>query len=130
MRPLRAWLRRLASVCGGDQRDRELADELESHIQLHIDDNVRAGMSPTEARRQALLTLGGVDQTKERYRDRRGVPIVENLIRDIRYAMRRLRRAPGFTCAAVVMVALGVGANTSTFSQLYAIVIRPLPYDH
>jgi predicted permease len=130
MRPLRAWLRRLASVCGGDRRDRELADELESHIQLHIDDNVRAGMSPTEARRQALLTLGGVDQTKERYRDRRGVPIVENLIRDIRYAMRRLRRAPGFTCAAVVMVALGVGANTSTFSQLYAIVIRPLPYDH
>ena len=113
-----------------DRVERELSEELESHLQMHIEDNLRSGMSPIEARRQAVLALGGIDQTKERYRDRRGLPRLENLIRDVRYGVRRLRSTPGFSLAAIVMVALGVGVNTMMFSQLYAIILRPLPYEH
>ena len=92
MRRLRALLLRLGGLFGKQPRDRELADEMESHLQLHIDDNLRRGMSQAQARREAHMKLGGVEQTKESYRERRGLPLLETLFQDVRYAVRMLRK--------------------------------------
>lgn len=93
MRRLRAFFVRLASVFGRSRQERELAEELEGHLQMHIDDNLRAGMTPEAARRDAILKLGGVEATKEKYRERRNVPVLETLLRDVGLAARTLRSA-------------------------------------
>src|SRR6266436_4810322 len=128
MRSLRALLLRVGGLFRKDRRDADLSSELESHLRMHIEDNLHAGMSPEEARRQALIKLGGVEQTKEMVRERRGLPILEILLRDLRLGGRLVAATARFTFVAVFTLALGIGATTGVFSVVYGVLLRPLPY--
>lgn len=120
-------LARLGGTFTAARREREMAAELEAHLALHIDDNIRAGMSPTEARRQALLKFGPVESVKEAYRDRSGIPVVSHVARDVGYALRMLRKSPGFSATVILTTALAVAVNAAIFTLLNAAALRSLP---
>jgi hypothetical protein len=127
MNRLRGWLLRLGELFGRERREHDLAAEMESHLQLHIDENLRAGMSAEEARRQALIKLGGIEQTKEMVRERRGLPMLEVLLQDLRFGVRMLSKNPGFTAVATLTLALGIAANATIFSFVSAAMLRRPP---
>jgi macrolide transport system ATP-binding/permease protein len=102
LRPLRGWLVRLVGLFNRKRREREFAEELESHLGLHIEDNIRAGMSPEEARWRAIIKLGGVTLNKELYREQRGLPMLETLFHDLRYGARMLMKQKSVTVIGVL----------------------------
>jgi predicted permease len=128
MRKLRSLWIRFIGIFGSGQAAPEVDAELESHLQMHIDDNLRAGMSAGEARRRALIQLGGLEQTRQAVHERSTLPWIENLAQDVRFALRQIRRSPGFALAAVTLLALGLGSVTTVFSLIDAILLKPLPY--
>ncbi len=128
MKKLRALALRVAGVFWKDRREQEFAAEIESHLQMQYDDNLRAGMTPEEARRAALVKLGGVEQTRQAYRERGTVPFFEVVAQDLRFALRQLVKNPGFAFTAIFVLALGMGASIAIFAFVDAALLKPLPY--
>jgi macrolide transport system ATP-binding/permease protein len=130
MKSLRRFFARLASFTTRRAQDERLKEEIDEHIALQTAENIRAGLSPVEARRQALLKFGGVEAIKQDYRAKRGLPFIENAVQDVRFALRSLRRTPGLTAFVVITLALGVGMTSAMFSMVDALIFRPYPVPH
>jgi predicted permease len=128
MHPLREAFNRIRSFFRKDPLDRELNDEMASHLEMAAEENIRRGMSPEAARREALLRFGGLQQSREQHREARGLPWLDVLMQDLRFTFRTLKREWGFTLVAVLILALGIGANITVFSVVNTILLRPLPF--
>ncbi len=124
---LRALLARLRGTVRRGALDTQLDEEIRAHLDMQIDEYVSQGLTPDDARLAALRRFGGVDQVKEEYRDRRGVPALESIARDVRYSLRLLGRTPGFAAIAIVTLAVGIGSATTIFTMINRALFRPLP---
>jgi hypothetical protein len=128
MKRLIPWFSRIAGLARSPQRESALAAEVDSHIAMHVEDKMRAGLTAEQARREAILQLVGLERTKQAYRDRSTIPLVEAMFRDLRFALRQLRKNSGFAFTAILMLALGICANVAIFSFVDAVLMKPLPY--
>jgi len=126
MRPLRRFLRRLSSWTRRRQDEERLQQEIEEHLALQTAENIRGGLAPVEARRHAVLKFGTVEAIRDDYRAQKGLPFLETLVQDTRHAMRRLRKSPAFTITTVLTLALGIGATTSIFTLVHAVILKSL----
>jgi predicted permease len=125
---LRSFFSRLRGMLGKSRSDDELNSELRAHLEALTEENVRRGMSSEEARYAARREFGGFEQTKESYRDLRGLPFVETFLQDVRIGFRSLLKRPGFTAIAILTLALGIGVNTSLFTVVHGVLFSPLPF--
>ena len=130
MRFLRRFFIRLSNFTAGRRADQRLQEEMAEHLALQTEENLRAGMSPPEARRQAALKLGAAQAIREHHHAEQSLPLAENFLFDLRYAFRMLYRSPGFSLIAIATMALGVGATTAIYSVIDATLLHPLPYHH
>jgi macrolide transport system ATP-binding/permease protein len=130
MKFLKRFFARLTSFTTRRAQDERLREEFEEHITLQTAENIRAGLSPVEARRQAMLKFGGLEAIKQDYRAKRGLPFVENVVQDVRFALRSLRHTPGLTAFVVITLALGIGMTSATFSMVDGLIFRPYPVPH
>ena len=124
----RTLLSRFAALFRRRDLDSDLEDELSAHLELAIAEKLRSGMRPEEARTAALRAFGGMAQTREAYRVQRGFPWIDRTVRDLRFASRTLRKSPGFTLTALLTLALSIGAVTSVFSVVDAVMLRPFAF--
>src|SRR5882757_8875804 len=130
MRFLRRFFIRFSNFTTGRRADQRLHEEMAEHLALQTEENLRAGMSPAEARRQAALKLGAAQAIREQHHAEQGLPLAENFLFDLHYALRMLHRSPGFSLIAIATMALGVGATTAIYSVIDATLLHPLPYPH
>ena len=127
MKSLRRFRNRLLNSAARAAQEERLREEIAEHIALQTEENLCAGLSPVEARRQALLKFGGVEAMKQDYRAQRGLPLIENLLGDLRNAARAIRRMPGLAAVIIVSLAIGIGVNTTILSWIQMILLQPLP---
>ena len=128
MKLLRRFFTRLSNLATGRSADQRLQDEIAEHLAFQTEENIRAGMPVSEARRQAALKFGATQAIRERHHAEHSLPFIENLLFDLRYAVRMLLRSPGFSGIAIATIALGIGATTAIYSVIDATLLHPLPY--
>jgi hypothetical protein len=128
MKSLRRFFARLSNLAADSRADQRLREEMEEHLAQQTADNLRAGLSPAEARRQAVLKFGAVQAIREEYHTELRLPFIETQWQDLRYALRQLGAAPGFASMAILTIALGIGATTAIYSVIDATLLHPLPY--
>jgi len=127
MRAMKRTIARLRSFATGRRGSERLHEEMEQHLFMQTEENIRAGMPPEEARRQARLRFGGVEGIRESYHAEEGLPFIERLLQDVRFTLRMIRRSWSFSFVAVLTLGLGIGATGAMFSVTEAVVLHPLP---
>src|SRR5690242_5998766 len=125
---LRGWTARITGQLHGPSRDDEIREELEAHLEMAVAENIRRGMAPDETRRQALLASGGLTVASAAVREQPGLPWLESIAADVKYAFRTLRHAPAYALVVILTLGLGIGANTAIFSVVRGVLLKGLPH--